>query len=328
MSSSHARFQAIRPGKSAPDFLLPQDNDAPVTFYERYCGQGPVVMVFCSALEGLDRFAPMAGRSHFIGVFSGVSTRKDDRPFTVLNDDGRLTQAFLGVAQTDSPVVLILRSTLTVLTCLDNPAIEQIEPILDALPVQTSEVCAYAAPVLMVPDVLPLELCTELIAAHDADHFDSGMLRMVDGKPALAQDARVKIRRDHLLKDTELAQTVTDALIDRLLPVVARAFHYTVAHMEGYKIVCYDSATGGYFRPHRDNVTPDAKHRRFALSLNLNADYEGGEILFPEFGATRYRPPVGGAVVFSGTLLHAATDVTVGKRYVLLTFMWGDDVTG
>jgi predicted 2-oxoglutarate/Fe(II)-dependent dioxygenase YbiX len=318
----------FRPGKIAPDFLLPETAGMPVTFYERYCGQGPVVMVFCACREEFDRFAPIADRANLLGVWSGMSDQNSEDPFTILHDDGRLTQAFLAAPQVDSALVLILRPTLTILSCLDNPAIEQIERILEAMPNQVLSVCNECAPVLMVPDVLSPELCAELIAAHDADNYDSGMLRMLAGKPVLTPDPRTKIRRDHRLDNPALAQAVTDALFERLLPAIARAFHYSIAQFEGYKVVAYDSVTGGYFRLHRDNLTPDAKHRRFALSLNLNDAYAGGEIVFPEFGPKGYRPPAGGALVFSGTLLHAASDVSAGKRYVLLTFLWGDDVTG
>jgi predicted 2-oxoglutarate/Fe(II)-dependent dioxygenase YbiX len=200
----------------------------------------------------------------------------------------------------------------------------EIEKLLDAMPEQTLSVCAESAPVLMVPEVLPHSLCAALIAAHDADHFDSGMMRMDDNKLVLVPDPSSKKRQDHLLNDPALAAAASNAISERLLPAIDRAFHYPVTRMEGYKVVCYDGAIGGYFRLHRDNVTPDAQHRRFALALNLNQDYGGGELMFSEFGATRYRPPAGGALVFSGTLLHAATDVTQGKRYVLLTFMWGN----
>lgn len=47
--------------------------------------------------------------------------------------------------------------------------------------------------------------------------------------------------------------------------------------------------------------------------------------MFPEFGPTRYRPLGGGTMVFSGTLLHGVRDVTAGRRYVLLSFLWGDE---
>jgi predicted 2-oxoglutarate/Fe(II)-dependent dioxygenase YbiX len=45
---------------------------------------------------------------------------------------------------------------------------------------------------------------------------------------------------------------------------------------------------------------------------------------FPEYGAYLYRPGAGGAVVFSGSHLHEALPVTRGKRYVLLSFLFGE----
>jgi predicted 2-oxoglutarate/Fe(II)-dependent dioxygenase YbiX len=86
-------------------------------------------------------------------------------------------------------------------------------------------------------------------------------------------------------------------------------------------IARYDD-TGGYFKRHRDNALPHTAFREFAISLNLNTDeYEGGELLFPEFSDDRYSPPAGGAVVFSSALLHEAAPVLKGRRYVLLSFL-------
>jgi predicted 2-oxoglutarate/Fe(II)-dependent dioxygenase YbiX len=65
-------------------------------------------------------------------------------------------------------------------------------------------------------------------------------------------------------------------------------------------------------------------HRKFACSINLNDDFQGGDLRFAEFGPTTYRPPVGGAVVFSCALLHEATRVTAGRRYAFLPFFYDD----
>ncbi len=75
-----------------------------------------------------------------------------------------------------------------------------------------------------------------------------------------------------------------------------------------------------YFRAHRDNGTPQTADRTFAVSLNLNEDYDGGELVFPEYGPTRYKPKAGAAAVFSCSLLHEALPVTHGRRFVLTTF--------
>ena len=69
----------------------------------------------------------------------------------------------------------------------------------------------------------------------------------------------------------------------------------------------YAAEDNAHFRAHRDNTTKGTAHRRFAVSVNLNDDFDGGEVSFPEFAPRGYKPPVGGAVVFSCSLLHAVS---------------------
>ena len=84
-------------------------------------------------------------------------------------------------------------------------------------------------------------------------------------------------------------------------------------------------AMARFFRAHRDNTTAGSAHRRFACTINLNAeDYDGGELRFPEFGPQTYRAPTGGAVVFSCSLLHEATPVRRGNRYAFLPFFYNE----
>jgi predicted 2-oxoglutarate/Fe(II)-dependent dioxygenase YbiX len=91
---------------------------------------------------------------------------------------------------------------------------------------------------------------------------------------------------------------------------------------ERYLIACYDAADGGVFRPHRDNNTIGTAARQFACSINLNDDFDGGDLRFAEYGPATYRPPLGGAAVFSCSLLHEATPVTRGRRYAFLPFLY------
>ena len=60
------------------------------------------------------------------------------------------------------------------------------------------------------------------------------------------------------------------------------------------------------------------------MSINLNDDFDGGEVSFPEYGPRSFKPPPGGAVVFSCSLLHAVSQVTRGKRYAFLPFLYDD----
>ena len=94
--------------------------------------------------------------------------------------------------------------------------------------------------------------------------------------------------------------------------------------MDRYIVACYDSAVGGHFYRHRDNVNVGAQHRRFAVTINLNNDYDGCDLMFPEFGRRTYRAPHGGAIVFSCGALHQVTPVTRGRRYAFLAFLYGE----
>jgi predicted 2-oxoglutarate/Fe(II)-dependent dioxygenase YbiX len=109
-----------------------------------------------------------------------------------------------------------------------------------------------------------------------------------------------------------------------VVPEIAKVHQFRVTRMERYLIGCYDAGEGGHFAPHRDNTTPGTAHRRFAVSVNLNDDFEGGEVSFPEYGPRGLKAPPGGAVVFSCSLLHAVSRVTRGRRYAFLPFLYDE----
>jgi len=182
------------------------------------------------------------------------------------------------------------------------------------------------APVLQLPRVLEPGLCRELIARYEAgETHDSGFMRDVAGKTMLILDHSHKRRADYHIQDEDMQGALRLRVQRRLIPEIAKAFQFEVTRMERYIVACYDGTSGGHFRPHRDNTTKNTAHRRFAVTINLNAeDYEGGDLRFPEFGPSTYRAPTGGAVVFSCGLLHEAMPVTAGKRYAFLPFLYDD----
>ncbi len=185
------------------------------------------------------------------------------------------------------------------------------------------------APVLIVPRIFPVDFCRRLIALYEADGGKpSGVMKEVGGITVGAHDQKFKRRSDVNLDDhAELCAEIRALLSRNLLPTIARAFQFNATRIERYVVACYDGDEegGGFFRAHRDNTTAGTAHRRFACSINLNAgEYEGGDLRFPEFGSRLYRPPTGGAVVFSCSLLHEATRVTRGRRYAYLPFLYDE----
>ena len=102
----------------------------------------------------------------------------------------------------------------------------------------------------------------------------------------------------------------------RLAPVIRKAYQYDPTRIERHIVARYDALEGGFFKAHRDNTTKGTAHRKFAVTINLNAeDYEGGDLRVPEFGQQGYRAPTGGAVVFSCSLLHEALP---GSRFEVI----------
>lgn len=182
------------------------------------------------------------------------------------------------------------------------------------------------APVLVVPRVFEPDFCRTLIDLYEnTGGEDSGFMRDQGGKTVGVYDYSTKRRRDCLIEDEALRKQCMFRIHDRLAPEIRRAFQFNASRMERYIVACYEGEHGGHFKAHRDNTTKATAHRRFAVSLNLNDDFEGGSVWFPEFGRQLFKPPAGGAVVFSCSLLHEATPVTSGTRYVFLPFLYDDE---
>jgi len=183
------------------------------------------------------------------------------------------------------------------------------------------------APVLAVPRIFEPEFCRELIDYYEKRGGQpSGFMREREGMTYGMLDDNFKRRRDAGIEDKVLRKAGRERVMRRLAPAIKQAFMFEATHIERDIVACYDASTGGFFKAHRDNTTRATAHRRFAVTINLNAeDYDGGDLRFPEFGKASYRAETGGAVVFSCSLLHEATPVKRGKRYCYLPFLYDEE---
>lgn len=225
---------------------------------------------------------------------------------------------------------LVLDPTLRVLRIIpfapDGSDREALFAYLRALPPPAQFAgMALQAPVLVLHNVFERELCETLVGLYEKHGgAESGVMREVDGKTIAVVDPAYKQRRDYLIEDDTLIKTTQARVKRRIVPEIAKIHHFTATRMERYIVGCYAASEGGHFQPHRDNTTKGTAHRRFAVSINLNSDFEGGEVIFPEYGPRGFKPPPGGAVVFSCSLLHALSPVTKGSRYAFLPFLYDD----
>jgi len=182
------------------------------------------------------------------------------------------------------------------------------------------------APVLIIPDVFEPGFCQHMIGLYEAHGGEeSRFMREIDGKTVAVHNPDHKRRKDYTITDPGLIRQVQDRIIRRINPEIQKIHFFKPTRMERYIVSCYAAEDGGHFRAHRDNTTKGTAHRRFAVSINLNADFDGGEVSFPEYGPRSYKAPPGGAVVFSCSLLHAVSKVTRGRRFAFLPFLYDEE---
>ena len=145
-------------------------------------------------------------------------------------------------------------------------------------------------------------------------------MRSVEGKTRPVLDPGMKVRSDCVVDDPALAQAIIARLTTRLAPLIKRTFQFDATRVERLLVGCYDAAEGGHFRAHRDDTLVGTAHRRFAVTLNLNAEeYDGGELRFP-VGMRTYDGWRGRLFLFAA----ASGDATRGVRYALLPFLYDE----
>ena len=182
------------------------------------------------------------------------------------------------------------------------------------------------APVLIIPNVFDPALCQHLIDLYEAHGGEeSGFMREVAGKTVAVHDHAHKRRKDYAITDDGVVKQTQNCVLRRITPELRKVHCFKATRMERYIVSCYAAEDGAHFRAHRDNTTKGTAHRRFAVSINLNGDFDGGEVSFPEYGPRSFKPTPGGAVVFSCSLLHAVSQVKRGRRFAFLPFLYDED---
>ena len=338
----------LLPGDQAPWFHAAALEGNPRYAFDTAAGR-PILMLFAGRAAhpvAADALRVLAAHRHLFddarACFFGVTTDTMDVKNKViaphlpgvrwfLDFDGAVSRKY-GALEGESGAVhyrphwLLLDQSLRV---VDRFAIDAGARAIAALEALIARPDDYpAAPVLVVPRILEPAMCRRLIELYEAEGGeDSGFMREENGITVARIDHGHKRRSDYHVESDELREQLRARLKRFLIPQIRRAFQWEATRIERWLVACYDGDNGGgHFRAHRDNTTKGTAHRKFACTINLNAeDYDGGDLAFPEFGPRTYRAPTGGAVIFSCSLLHEARPVTRGKRYAFLPFLYDED---
>ena len=329
-------------GERAPDFILPSLDGTPTRFYAK-AGGTPTALLFsdtnqidkilCFSEELKNRnsikMSILAILENNLPLAQSVAT-ENKIDFPVFLDPQGTIKTTYRLVDDEKNIIFLLDPNLRVLTSIPLEDIQlavknlisvftESRPHVEPMEIKTQ------APVLLLPNVLDPELCLHLINVWEIKgNVETGVELSQENRRQEVITSDSKSRRDHIVTDKKLLRFLSSSIGRRLMPEIQRAFAFKATRFEGFKIVCYDANTSGFFSAHRDNLSPSTAHRRFALSLNLNQDYEGGYLRFPEFGPNLYQPGVGEALVFSCSHLHEVTELINGRRFALLSFLFSE----
>ncbi len=348
--------EGIARGLRVPNFAAPVPGERTLLFYEFATGK-PMLLAACGSEwtdAARDRFvAAVDERARALAIQSVVfvsslpadaATATTDDGSTiptravVIDSEGTLRRRLFGrIVDGSEGALLITDPNLRVLEgAAVEPAALQTTALAAGIDSLVADALAYVAkeadagpavaPVLVIPRVLPVELCRGLIQSFATWNVRSSPMPTANGN-GLAVDRKRKSRLDAFIEDPKLEKELTTFIANRVLPEIFKAFSYRATRFERFKLVCYRASDAGHFDAHRDNTAPTTAHRHFALTLNLNGgEYEGGALEFPEYGPScAYDVAAGSAIIFSCTHAHRVGPVTKGERFALISFTFGEE---
>lgn len=350
-----AYVQAIAPGDTAPDAsLMDQDGRALRLFEDAFAGR-PLVLVFCGSLADpstrtvLESFAAQqaglktagasliiisadtdAGRAHRLRAETGLAA-------PVCGDANGAAFAQYGLAKgTDIPGRLVARTAVItpnrqVRSIMDDTgsaeaAAAQVKALADEAATARNWIPGHA-PVLIIPNALDVEDC-RLLIEHCETGGDFAIAKTAapgpQGLKLPVSDYNRQDRIDHVIHDQAILQRIDQRLHQRVVPMIRKAFAFEVTQRESLHVARYSGPRDGIEIGHRDNAAASSAYRRFALSISLNDDYDGGALVFREYAEQGYRGAPGTALVFSSSLLHEIGETTRGVRYNLISHFYND----
>lgn len=173
--------------------------------------------------------------------------------------------------------------------------------------------------VFCLPSLLSESLCDKIIEtglsypAHDGEVFSE------------SEKQRSSVIR--WIKDWE---PISSKLLPYINMINAKKFNVDIQQaMSELQFTEYSESYGGHYKRHHDIDYLSDQHcdRKLSVSVQLSDpdDYSGGDIEFFEVQGldTKVQRQRGTMIVFPSYIQHAVTPVTKGKRYSLVSWIYG-----
>lgn len=168
--------------------------------------------------------------------------------------------------------------------------------------------------VILIPDAFTPMECNDILSVMSGVPLDAATIK--DGQASQARKSDVCfVEYDPEVWIFQKLQRVVEA-------VNTQAFHFNLNSWfdEGFQYTQYPE--GGFYNWHTDIGAGKAELRKLSLVLQLNTDYDGGDLQF--FPAQFDIPKsVGWVAAFPAYMPHRVTPVTRGTRHTLVTWVSG-----
>ncbi|EDP63567.1 hypothetical protein BAL199_07538 [alpha proteobacterium BAL199] len=290
--------------------------------YHRDIVRGPTLLIVGGGRGVVERIASALGDTVSVVAFGEFGECNGARVFS--DSSGEICATLFPNNPTGPEAILAdANQRLAARVDLSEVGLVELRTVLGGLGRPAAREHRATAPVMLLPNLLDPDLRNRLMQAF-AEENREGTVAILDaeGAAALIEMPDRKRRRDLTLnRGRPLYADVRTAIADRLMPELWKAWWIDRLRPEAFYVASYEAGRGDFFAAHRDNSLPATADRRIAVSIELNDDYEGGGLVFPEYSDDRWRAPAGGGLAFSCSLLHEAVPVTAGCRYVLLAFL-------
>lgn len=113
-----------------------------------------------------------------------------------------------------------------------------------------------------------------------------------------------------------------DEIDDKLKSILKEKIHlkgYDVTGLNKYQFTEYKQ--GDYYHWHVDSSNTIYPNRHYSVVIQLNDDYEGGQLEIKNYEMNNKPQKTGTLFMFPSTTLHRVTPVTYGSRYSLVNWV-------